>query len=692
MMLTSLAQSYLAGALEAPPFLPGGGPSLPGSPLPARSPAPAVQAVAAPIGAPAAVAPTAAPALRAYTMGPAPPSGARRLHLNEYRFPHPAAVVAAARDAAAALAPADLLAHYQLGPDPGLAADLARFVGAPSARHVLLTPGSDEALRAAIDTSGARGHRAVIVGAPGYTHFEHYAQLRGLRLVTYAIGLETPPAEHEAALRYHAALMAEGCLVYLGSPNNPTGDLWAGAAVARLAADFPRSLFLVDEAYIEFASAAAACPRAEWGSTLPIGRPGADWGYGGNAPIDDAAALNGLSVVPAALAAPNVLVTRTFSKAFGLAALRIGYAVGTEALVRELSAAVSPKAFGPTDAAVAREALRHLAHYRLTAAAARDEAARAVAALAAAGWWARDTPGNFYLVHVGAPSAAATAALAACGVQVRDRGALPGLAGFVRVTAGTAADTAAVLAAFATLAPPTEPPPQLLYTGKGHVAATKALLRRTVAVLRAADFAFFAQGGTLLGLRRHGGMIPTDDDADLAYVRETYRDQGADLAPAFAAAGLAFQRNRTDAYWQVGTNEPGALINGGSAPIPPDGSGASDWKGGTPLISPVHVDLFSYSRVWDEASGEVRYLLDDPRFRAEAPGSARAEVNTTFSADELFPLRHDLCFYDEPLPAPAQTDAVLARALGADCMRVMRVRVPGAARPVEVHLTDFSPA
>ena len=574
--------------------------------------------------------------LRAYSMGPPLRAHALRLHLNEYRYAHPPGVVAAA-----AAADEAALTNYSFGPDAELAADLARYVGAPAADNVLITPGSDEALRAIIDTSTLRGHSEVVMGVPGYTHFEHYAKLKGLGVVPYAIGLETSPADHEASLRYYGDRFAAGCLVYICNPNNPTGDLWAGATVAALAAEYPRSLFLVDEAYVEFAS---------------VGAPGA-------AALADAAALNVRSLVPVALAAANVVVTRTLSKAFGLAGARVGYAVASAPLVAELRIAVSPKAFGSAASAVARAALRHLGHYRGAASAARAEAAAVVAALTAAGWWALDTPGNFYLVYVGDAAATAAALADRHGIQVRDRGDLPGLAGFVRITAGTAADSAAVVAAFATMTPPAGVAPQKLYTSKGHVARCKTLMKQATQVLREAGVEFFAQGGTMLGMVRHGGMIPTDDDGDLAYCRA---DGGHDPlrggGRAFAAAGLTLQRNRTDAYWQVGTNAPGEPI------------------------SPVHVDLFSYSLC------EGRYVLDDARFRAEDPGCPQAGCNTSYAPDELFPLRGGCAYYDLAIPVPAESERALRRALGDDFMHIMRARPAGGGPAVALPLSDYSPA
>ena len=230
---------------------------------------------------------------RAYSIGAAPRVGVLRLHLNEFRYDHHPAVLAAVR--AMAHSDAALLTNYQSGPSPRLVKALVSYTQAGAAENILVAPGSDEVLRAVIDTSPRRGQSTVLMGVPGYTHFEHFAALRGLKIVTYPIGLSTTQDSHEAALRYHSDVLAAGCLVYLGSPNNPTGDMWSRATVARLAHEYPKSLFLIDEAYVEFASVLAA-----------------EDGGG------DRDALNRLSCVPVALACDNVVVARTLSKAFGL--------------------------------------------------------------------------------------------------------------------------------------------------------------------------------------------------------------------------------------------------------------------------------------------------------------------------------------------------------------------------------------
>ena len=158
-----------------------------------------------------------------------------------------------------------------------------------------------------------------------------------------------------------------------------------------------------------------------------------------------------------------------------------------------------------------------------------------------------------------------------------------------------------------------------------------------------------------------------DNDADLAYqLGPSGEDEVGALKPAFAAQGLTLQRNRTNAYWQVGTNKEGQAI------------------------SPTHIDIFSYTREWIEEKGEARYVLGDPRFREEDPSSRNAECNTQYRTHELFPLR-TVPFYDYQMKIPYKSEEVLARSLGADYGSVARIRA-GSAGAISYVIRDKTPA
>ncbi len=168
--------------------------------------------------------------------------------------------------------------------------------------QVIIGGGSSELLRVI----------ALAVGGPGTSAVYAWPTFVVYRMASIIAGAETievPLREHvhdlEAML---AAIRPDTTVVYLCNPNNPTGTYVSADRVDAFIAQIPpQVLVVVDEAYYEFATAA-----------------------------DYASAL------PAALALPNVVVTRTFSKVYGLAGLRVGYAVGQALTLRNLRRTQAP--------------------------------------------------------------------------------------------------------------------------------------------------------------------------------------------------------------------------------------------------------------------------------------------------------------------------------------------------------------
>lgn len=177
------------------------------------------------------------------------------------------------------------------------------------------------------------------------------------------------------------AELATANLVYLCRPNNPTGDLLSRASVAELLGR-ARGLVLIDEAYSEYA---------------------------------------GESVLDLALESGRGVVLRTFSKAYGLAALRVGYAIGPERLVRAIELSRGPyKVSGPGERA-ATAAIRDGGEWvQQVVADTIENRGRLSDALRGRGLGVRESAANFLLVGVAAGTAAGLkAALAERGVGVR---------------------------------------------------------------------------------------------------------------------------------------------------------------------------------------------------------------------------------------------------------------------------------
>jgi histidinol-phosphate aminotransferase len=176
-------------------------------------------------------------------------------------------------------------------------------------------------------------------------------------------------------------------LVFLNNPNNPTATVHGAKAVTafvqRVRAASPDTVILIDEAYHEYVT---------------------DPGYE--------------TAIPLALTTPNVFVARTFSKAFGMAGMRIGYAIGHADTVKPLARLKMPyniSVFGVAAAIASLSDAKHIEDER-----ARNTEVRAftIKALDELGCKSTESQGNFLFVDIGRPAADFREACAKQGVIV----------------------------------------------------------------------------------------------------------------------------------------------------------------------------------------------------------------------------------------------------------------------------------
>jgi histidinol-phosphate aminotransferase len=279
--------------------------------------------------------------------------------------------------------------------DRELARDLEPLTGVP-AGNLLVTSGSDDALRLVCDTFLDEGD-VVAVPEPTYAHFVLFAKARGAVI---------KPLVPESPFESHLPLLLDAVrkrprLLYLVNPNNPTGLTYSVSEIETLLRAAKNTLVIVDEAYIEF---------------------------------------GGESVAALVLTHPNLVVTRTFSKAYGLAALRVGYLCAGAKVIEALRVLYNPKSVGTLGLVGARAAVadsEHLAWYVREVRAARQ---RLADWFAARGHTVFVGNGNFLLVRVD-DAKSVVHKLAGANVFVRDRSHQAGLAGCFRVSIGTIEQT-----------------------------------------------------------------------------------------------------------------------------------------------------------------------------------------------------------------------------------------------------------
>ncbi len=339
-----------------------------------------------------------------YTPGISKIAGANRivkLSSNEGAFGPPPGAVAALVAAAA---------HAHRYPD-GSAAALCAAIGAQFGLNpawILCGAGSDDFLYLLAHVFGGAGTE-LIMTAHGFSIYEIAGKLAGCTIIKTPERART--ADVDAIL---AAVSPRTKLVCLANPNNPTGTMLGVSEIERLHAALPPDVLLVlDAAYAEYVDR----PDYEAGSTL-VER------------------------------ADNVVMTRTFSKIFGLGGVRLGWIYAPAAIIDLLNRARAPfNVSGPAhDAGLA--ALADTAWLAKSRAYNTAERSRMAQALTAAGLSVGPSETNFLLVDFGdeARAQAADAALQAHGVIVRRVGGY-GLPSCLRITIGLADENDMVIGA-----------------------------------------------------------------------------------------------------------------------------------------------------------------------------------------------------------------------------------------------------
>jgi histidinol-phosphate aminotransferase len=297
--------------------------------------------------------------------------------------------------------PGDTLALNRY-PDPQPAAligRLAQLYGV-DAERLLVGRGSDEAIDLLIRALCRAGEDAVLISPPTFGMYAVCARVQGAALVTVPLRVEDGFAlDVDAVL---AAVDASVRIVFVCSPNNPTGGAVPRAALERLAAGLDgRALMVIDEAYAEFGTASAIDLQPRFS---------------------------------------HVAILRTLSKAYGLAGARIGSLIADPALIRVLRSIMAPYPL-PTpcvQAALAATAPSSLALARSRVALLCEERARLARALGKHPKVREVYPSdaNFLLVRFADGAAVYQRALDV-GIVLRVPARLAGLEDCVRISIGS---------------------------------------------------------------------------------------------------------------------------------------------------------------------------------------------------------------------------------------------------------------
>jgi len=268
---------------------------------------------------------------------------------------------------------------------------LARYFGVKP-EELLLTNGGDDALRVFFDTFVDPGS-AILICEPTFPMYRYYAEIFGARVDALHYGADMEfPLEHVLA-----ALRDKPRVLFIANPNNPTGTLVEAEAIEKILKAETNTAVVIDEAYAEF---------------------------------------SGMTMVPWIRKHPHLFVARTFSKAAGLAALRLGAVIACAESLALLQRAMPPFPVNLAALVAAEAAIRD----RKTMLGYVRDVKRMRA------WFAKElqrlgvktypSAGNFILADFGTGGPALLQRLERQGILLRERSKEIG-AGFVRITIGT---------------------------------------------------------------------------------------------------------------------------------------------------------------------------------------------------------------------------------------------------------------
>jgi histidinol-phosphate aminotransferase len=261
------------------------------------------------------------------------------------------------------------------------------------AEQLALTNGVDEAIHVLFETF-LEADDELLLPVPTYTMYEVYASATDARVVAVQAADDLVfPFE-----RLIAAITSRTKIIAVANPNSPSGSVATRDQLMELAQRAPQAVLLVDEAYYHF---------------------------------------HGETVMDLVGTLPNLLVARTFSKAYGLAGLRLGLLAGPAGLMRWIRRVLSPYSVNSIALACLPPALDDHAYidwYVSEVLSGRSDFEAALDNVGLRRWSSR---ANFVLVDIGPQHREFVRLMRAAGVLVRDRSNDPGCEGRVRITIGT---------------------------------------------------------------------------------------------------------------------------------------------------------------------------------------------------------------------------------------------------------------